>query len=116
MPGQRHVVIVEDMRRNAVHQRRVGRREITARGDFRRRVVAGRRRDQLGDDARRPLVGARDHHADAVGDAHPCGIGTARRQHCRIERCDEVGGLLGKFSHDTFPQYDRGRPSTCWPI
>ena len=32
MSGQRHVVIVEDMRRNAVHQRRAGRREITAQG------------------------------------------------------------------------------------
>ena len=97
--GERHVVVVQHVSRHAVDQRRVLGRELAPGGNLRRRVLAARGGDHARHDANGFLVGAGDHHADAIGDADARGFGRAVGKIGNPDGRGEFAGLPGEFEH-----------------
>jgi hypothetical protein len=100
MPVHADVVIVENMRRDAVDQRGVACRQIASAGDLRRAVIAGRGRHHLRDKLHGRLVGARDHGADAIEHADARAVVAALRHRRRLDRGDEFRDVGRQRGHE----------------
>ena len=90
MPVHAHIVVIEHMRRDAVDQRGIGRRQIAADRDFRCAVIRRRRRNHSGDDLHGLFVRPGDHGADTVEHSDARTETAAFRHGARVVDRDDV--------------------------